>query len=120
VADDVQSEGGTAVRYMVINRHAPESCAFRGEDEAQHLEPAFERLEQLASEHGVHIEGRWINPPGHEAFLLVDAPDPHTIDGLLVESGLVGRTHTRIVSVLAIDEVVTPHTAKVASATASR
>jgi hypothetical protein len=96
--------------YMVINTHSAESCAFRGEDEAEHLETAFDRFEKVAAEHGVARRGSWVNRPAHEVFVLVDAPDPHVIDEVLVGTGLVGRTTTRVLSVVALDDAVTPYT----------
>ncbi len=92
--------------YMIVNTHSAESCAFRSEDDAKALVGAFESFEQeKAAGHGVKILGSWINRPSHEAFILADAPDPHAIDNALVASGAVGRSHTRVVSVLSTDDV---------------
>ena len=44
--------------------------------------------------------------PAHESFLLIDAPSPHAIDDVLAEAGVIGRTHTRILSVIATEDVV--------------
>lgn len=96
--------------YMVVNTHSAESCAFRNEEEAQHLETAFDRFTREAGDQGVELKGAWINRPAHEAYLLVDAPDPHTVDELIVRTGLVGRTSTRVLSVIALDDAVTPYT----------
>jgi hypothetical protein len=104
--------------YMVINTHSAESCAFRSDDEAQHLETAFDRFTAEAGGKGVSVQGSWINRAAHEAFLLVDAPDTHTIDELLVSTGLVGRTSTRVLSVIALDDAVTPYTEAVLGAKA--
>ena len=95
--------------YMVVNTHSAESCAFRGEEESRELEGAFSRFEELAPGLGVTVKGSWINRPSHEAFILVDAPDAHAVDAAVVDSGLVGRTHTRVLSVIAVADVVTPY-----------
>ena len=92
--------------YMIVNTHSAESCAFRSEDDAKALVGGFERFEQeKAPAHGVKIVGSWINRPAHEAFVLADAPDAHAIDTALVESGVVGRSHTRVLAVLATADV---------------
>lgn len=52
-----------------------------------------------------HYQVGEINRPSHEAFIVADAPDPHAIDNALVESGGVGRSHTRVVSVLSTTDV---------------
>jgi hypothetical protein len=104
------------VLYMVINAHSAESCAFRSEEDARHLETAFDTFVAQAGEHGLGVKGAWINRAGHEAFIVVDAPDPHAIDDLIVSTGLVGRTTTRVLSVIALDDAVTPYTESVLSA----
>lgn len=96
---------------MVVNTHSAESCAFRGQDEAQHLETTFDRFTKEAADKGSAVKGSWINRPGHEAFVLVDAPDTHAIDDLIVSTGLVDRTTTRVLSVIALADAVTPYDA---------
>ena len=96
--------------YVLIITHSAESGAFRGEDEAQHLETAFDRFTKEADATGLAIKGAWLDRAAHEAFILQDAPDTHAIDDLLVETGLVGRTTTRVLSVIALDDAVTPYT----------
>jgi len=91
--------------HMIVNTHSPESCAYRSEADAAATVGAFESFERIAPDHGVKIEGSWINRPAHEAFMLVDAPDAHAVDTALVESGLVGRTHTRVMAVVSTADV---------------
>ena len=96
--------------HVVIITPSAESWAFRGEDEAPHLATAFDRFTKEADAKGLAIKGAWLDRPAHEAFTLADAPDAHAIDDLLVETGLVGRTTTRVLSVIALDDAVTPDT----------
>jgi hypothetical protein len=42
----------------------------------------------------------------HEFFILADAPDAHVLEDAVVESGLVGRTHTRILPVNEVQAVL--------------
>jgi uncharacterized protein with GYD domain len=94
--------------HMIVNTHDPESCAFRSEADAAATVGAFDRFEQTAPEHGIEIKGSWINRPAHEAFVLVDAPDAHAVDTAVVASGLVGRTHTRVLAVVPTADVAVP------------
>jgi hypothetical protein len=64
---------------------------------------------QLAAANGITIRGSWINRPAHEAFMLVDAPSTHVIDDVLIEAGVIGRTHTRVLSVISTDDVEVTH-----------
>ena len=91
--------------HLVLNSHSPESCAFRGEEEEKALVGAIDGLEKAAADAGIQIKGTWINRAGHEFFVLVDAPNAHVVDEALLKTGLVGRTHSRIVPVLTRDEV---------------
>ena len=92
--------------YMVVNTHNPESCAFRSAEDAAALMQPWDRFaDTLAAANGITIRGSWINRPAHESFLLLDAPSPHLIDDVLVEAGIIGRTHTRVLSVIATEDV---------------
>ena len=92
--------------YMVVNSHNPESCAFRGDEEEQLLFGGLRKLKSTAPDKGVQVQGWWANRSGHEIFLLVEAPDPHTIEEALIAADLVGRTHTRILPVTPVDQLV--------------
>lgn len=91
--------------HMVVNSHNPESCAFRGQDEGRILSDAFDRLDEQAAEQGAMVKGSWVNRGAHEIFVLVDAPNAHVIEEALLGAGLVGRTHSRVLSVMATEEV---------------
>ena len=91
--------------HMVVNTHNPESCAFRGQDEGRALSEAFERLGDQAAEPDAVLKGSWVNRAAHEIFLLVEAPNAHVIEEALLGAGLVGRTHSRVLSVVGIEDV---------------
>lgn len=91
--------------YMIVNTHNPESCAFRGREEARILSTAFERLEAGVEDAALGVEASWINRGAHEAFILVRAPNAHVIEEALLETGLVGRTHSRVLSVVPTGDV---------------
>jgi hypothetical protein len=91
--------------HMVVNSHNPESCAFRGQDEGRILSEAFDRLDELAAKQGAIVKGSWVNRGAHEIFVLVDAPNAHVIEEALLGAGLVGRTHSRVLSVVSTEDV---------------
>jgi hypothetical protein len=96
--------------FMVINTHHAESCAFRSPEDAKAIMEPFDRFTNgLAAANGITIKGSWINRPSHEGFLLLDASSPHLIDDVLVEAGVIGRTHTRVLSVISTDDVEVRH-----------
>jgi hypothetical protein len=91
--------------HMVVSTHNPESCAFRGQEEGRILSDAFERLDEQATEQGASVKGSWVNRAAHEIFVLVDAPNAHVIEEALLGAGLIGRTHSRVLSVVATEDV---------------
>jgi hypothetical protein len=96
--------------HMIVNTHHAESCAYRGEAEAATLIGAFERLEGgVAAAHDVKIQGSWINRPSHEGFILAEAPSAHAIDDALAEAGILACSHSRVLSVMATDDVEVTH-----------
>lgn len=92
--------------HMIVNTHNPESCAFRGADEGRVLGDAFDRFSTDAGEQGITVVGSWINRGAHEAFILVDAPNANAVEEALLDAGLVGRTHSRVLSVIPTGDVV--------------
>jgi hypothetical protein len=92
--------------HMVVSTHNPESCGFRGEHEEEILTGAVERFRGSAAEREITVQGWWINRAVHEFFILLDAPNAHAIEDWLVESGLVGRTHCRVLPVNEVQAVL--------------
>ena len=46
-----------------------------------------------------------MNRGAHEIFVLIDASNAHVIEEALLGAGLVGRTHSRVLSVVATEGV---------------
>ena len=95
--------------HMLVNTHNPESCAFRDAEQDEALSGAVDRVGELAGKFGVTVHSSWVNRASHEIFMLVEAPHAHALEELLVKAGLVGRSHTRILPVVAVEEVETGH-----------
>jgi hypothetical protein len=90
--------------HMVVNTHAPLDCAFRGEREDELLSGAFDALEGAGSDDKLEVRGAWVNRAAHEIFILAEAPDAHSIERALLTAGLVGRTHSRILPIVDVDQ----------------
>ena len=93
------------MKHMVINTHNAESCAFRSEEDGKVIGGAIDAFGKSGAEFGLSIDQFWINRSAHAFFILVDAPNAHVIDEALLKAGIVGRTHTQIFPVLAMEEV---------------
>lgn len=87
--------------HMVIVRHTAESCPGRPGNEAIH--PCLHSLDELLVQREVTTVGRWADPPAHVNYLVLDAPNAHVIQAVLMESGLSAHTTTEIRAVLSMD-----------------
>lgn len=84
--------------HMVVMSHTPEACPGRpGNEDAV---ACVQKLHELAGSKGVQINGSWADPPAHVNFLLLEAPDAHAVQSLLMESGVVAWTSTQVHAVL--------------------
>ena len=92
--------------HMVVNTHVPEDCAFRGAEQEEILVGAFEAFEKASPDREISRLGSWINRSSHEAFVLLDAPNAHVIEVALLESGLLGRSNSRIMPVVSSDDAI--------------
>jgi hypothetical protein len=92
--------------HMIVSTHNPESCAFRGKEEEELLNHAGDKFEESAPSRGLALKGSWVNRAAHEIFTLVDAPNAHVIEEALLAAGLVGRTHSRILPIVALEDAM--------------
>ena len=87
--------------HMVIVRHTAESCP--GRDPEGPVHPCLRSLDTLMGERGIEVRGRWADPPAHVNYLLLDAPNAHVIQQLMMESGLFAHTTSETRAVLSMD-----------------
>lgn len=87
--------------HMVVVRHSAESCPGRPGNEAIH--PCLLTMAELLTQRGVTTVGRWADPPAHVTYFVLDAPNAHVIQGVLMESGVFGHTTSEVRPVLGMD-----------------
>jgi hypothetical protein len=87
--------------HLVIVRHTAESCPGRPGNEDVH--PCLQSMAELLAHREVTTVGRWADPPAHVNYLVLDAPNAHVIQEVLMESGLSGHTTTEIRAVLSME-----------------
>ena len=92
--------------HMVVNTHSPQDCPFRGDDEAKAMVDAIEAFTSTSVANGLDIQGSWASRGAHEIFLLVQATDAHAIDDALLRCGLTARTHSRVLPVVTVAQML--------------
>ena len=85
---------------MLIYRHSPDDCAFRDDTSREALMSGLDSLSVTASEQGASVEGIWLNMAAHTIFVLIDAPDAHSVDRAIRDANLIGRTSSEVFAVM--------------------
>ncbi|MEK7833450.1 MAG: DUF3303 family protein [Acidobacteriota bacterium] len=86
--------------HMVIIRHSAESCPGREGNEAIH--PCLNTMNDLIGERGIAVIGKWADPPAHVNYLVMEAPNAHIIQEVLMESGVFAHTTSEVRPVLSM------------------
>lgn len=87
--------------HLLMLRHTAESCPSR-EINAD-ARRCFAAMRDELTRRGVAIVGRWADPPAHQNFIVLDAPDAHTVQAYLMESGLLQHTTSELRAVVSMD-----------------
>lgn len=95
--------------HLLINTHNPESCAFRDDGAANVLKEGANRLGEVAEARGARLEQLWVNRAAHKFFALIEAPDAHTVDDLIVECGWIGHTDSEVFAVMSMQAAIESH-----------
>jgi len=93
---------------MVVMSHTPESCGHRNAENRTAFGDGFQRLGPSVASHSASIAGAWINSAVHRHFIVIDAPDAHTVNAILVESGLLSHTTAEVTAVTDFAEALAP------------
>lgn len=92
--------------HMVVHTHDPQDCPFRGKDAAEPMIAALEAFVAPTPDRRIEVRDSWASRGAHEIFLLVEAPDSHAIEDALLGSGLVGRSHSRVLPVVLLADAL--------------
>jgi hypothetical protein len=85
--------------HLVVLSHQPESCPSHPHIREPFVE-CFTKLTGLLSQPEAKVLGNWIDPPAHQNFVLVEAPNAHAVLNALAESGITRYTSSVIHPVL--------------------
>jgi hypothetical protein len=71
--------------HMAVLTHGPETCAAGHPEIGELARSGFGKIDESAGKLGIKIQGSWVNAPGHTFFMLLDAPNAHAINQLMIE-----------------------------------
>ncbi len=92
--------------YMTVSTHGPNTCPGVHEEFRQKALSIGPKMEEVASAHGCNVEGTWVARTSHTHYTLVDAPDAHAVESLIMELGIQDWNVTTIQPVLTIEEAM--------------
>ena len=71
--------------HMVVLTHGPDTCAAAHKEYGDMVREAMAHKDEASKKHGATIQGGWVDAPAHLFYLLVDAPNAHTVNSLMAE-----------------------------------
>lgn len=74
--------------HMVVITHGPDTCAAVHPDLGDKARKGIGQLEEISKKHQLTVKGSWVDAPAHVFFFLIDAPNAHAINDLMVETEL--------------------------------
>ena len=92
--------------HIVVHTHDPQDCPFRGKEAARSMIAALEAFVTPDPAMRIEVRGSWASRGTHEIFLLVEAPDAHSVEDALLAAGLVARSHSRVLPVLHLTDAL--------------
>jgi len=92
--------------HLVVHTHDPQDCPFRGKDAAEPMIAALEAFVAQEPDRRIEVRDAWASRGSHEIFLLIEAPDAHAVEDALLASGLVARSHSRVLPVVLLADAL--------------
>jgi hypothetical protein len=92
--------------HVLVNTHNPESCAFRDEEHEEVLVGGARGISAACEEHGAKLQGLWVNRAAHKFFAIIDAPNAHVIDDIIVACGWIGHTNSEVYAVTTMEAAI--------------
>ena len=93
--------------HMVVLNHTSDNCPGVSIPIRDRVLTMFNTLEEVLNKHSCSLVGSWINKSSHVSFFLVDGPDSHAVDSLIVDFGLAVWNPAIIYPVMGFEQAVT-------------
>ena len=92
--------------HMVVLNHTSDNCPGVAIPIRDRVLTMFNTLEDVLNRHSCSLVGSWINKSSHVTCFLVDGPDSHAVDSLLVDFGLAVWNQAVIYPVIDFEQAV--------------
>jgi len=68
--------------------------------------PIAQRLEETAKSAGITIQGSWTDIAAHMIWIVLDAPNAHVINKMLIETKLMEWNNVTISPIIPVEEAI--------------
>ena len=92
--------------YGIYGTHTPETCPLFHEGNRKLLLEAADGFEAMAARHDVKLVSAWHSGLEHTFVWIVEAENAHSIQDVMVESGMAKFNSTKIVPMSTLESVV--------------
>lgn len=71
--------------HMAVVTHGPDTCPINNPEAMAAVMATLGRMGEAAGKLGVTVQGSWTNMPAHALWFVLDAPNGHVVDQLMIE-----------------------------------
>ena len=92
--------------HFVILNHGPENCPGVVNTVRDRVLKMSSTIEEVLKAHDCTMQGGWISRSAHATFVVVDGPNAHVVDELMIDLGLAAWNTTTTYPVITLQEAV--------------
>ncbi len=92
--------------HFVILNHGPETCPGLVNTVRDRVLTMSSTMEEVLKAHDCTMQGGWISRSAHATFVVVDGPNAHAVDELMIDLGLAAWNTTTTYPVITFQEAV--------------
>ena len=70
--------------YMAVVTHGPDTCPIGSPEATEKAMAALGQMGEAAGKLGITVQGSWTNMPAHALWFVLDAPNGHVINQLMI------------------------------------
>ena len=92
--------------HMIVATHGPETCPGVIPELREKMVQGMQKMDQVMAAEGATAQGGWVNMPAHQIFMLVDAPNAHVVNKVVMELGFMDWNTVIVNPVIQLQEAV--------------
>ena len=92
--------------HFVILNHGPENCPGVVNTVRDRVLKMSSTMEEVLQAHDCTMQGGWVSRSAHATFVVVDGPNAHAVDELMIDLGLAAWNTTTVYPVITLQEAV--------------